>query len=1242
MSILPRNPLDDFALEENDDLNSVMHLTQEDVEEVFRLIIKEGLNEWQHNMSVARIEFDKQRNDIRSAWKREKRMKKKRKRERRRPTDVKVNTLFKRKGVKVHPVDDHPSDGTTPEGDPYWKEKRWELVQGLMEAGTPYSDFITPKFSLLEKGERLTSERMQGLMDQVEDILKPEEKKIFQQILWNREASLAWDFDECGMLDPIVAPPQVLKVIDHKAWQAGAVPIPPGLQSKVVDLLKQRMKRRILEEGHGPYRNPYMLVAKKDGGIRLINSATRINRYTIRDSLMPPSSDEFSADVAMCQMLSLLDFFSGYDQVPLDEKSRDLTTFNTPLGLLRMCTLPQGATNSVAQFSRIITRILFDLLPDVCRAFLDDIVVKGPKTTYEDKQELPGVRKYVLEHLINLDKTLVNIELSGCTISAAKSQFCQNTAVVVGYVCGTYGRSLEEAKVIKITEWNNCDSVTEIRSFLGVVGYYRCWVQGYALITRPLTEMLKKDAEFHWGPEQAEAMRILKERITTAPILVTLDCSEGAGEVILMTDASLLGWGCVLLQVINGKRHPIRFESGLWNPAEQRYDATKRECRAVLYAIRRLRGMLYGIQFTIETDSLVLVHQLNGKADDIPGALVIRWISYILLFDFTVRHVKGIKNGVADGLSRKRAGPSDQLDREGEGDIEEWVDLHLCPILVGDGRPAEEERVLEPSIDLEAEKEGLQSRYEGKWLQLAEFLCTMQRPQGITRGLYAWIRKEAKRHFVRGGRLWRRNHNVGEPYQDPILVMTDPKMCKQLIRHCHIDQGHKGRDATVAVLRRRYWWPGMWSQVEKAIKVCSTCQEHSNQSVQERAIPTAPGRPMMKVHMDAQYLKEARGSKYLLEARCDLTGWVEAKASPVLNVSAVKVFVRDLISRWGVIAVIVVDNGSELQKDFSRTLRSMGARVIPTSAYNPKANGLIEQGHQSLAGFIKRRNPKRLGLWPNDLGNVLLADRSTPRASHGHSPYYLINGYEPVLPLEVDVPTWRTIDWDDVRTHDQMIEARLQVIARMQDDVEEAREKVTAYRRKLAERTDKSHPRLIRKTPIEVGDLVLRYDMKRASDLSREAKFQKRWIGPYRVISKSQRGSYRLMNPNGPELLTSIHGNHLKLFRKDTEGFWVCDEDDQDPRFNERIFYNKQPRENASDAEQADQSDSAIEKEQEEENAIVDDGGDLSDDEDEGVGRLPAPFKRSHMAPFEIVLPQLEEAAKAEYTSIRRSARLVK
>ena len=149
-------------------------------------------------------------------------------------------------------------------------------------------------------------------------------------------------------------------------------------------------------------------------------------------------------------MTSLVDFLSGYDQAKLAERCRDMTGFMTPIGLLRRTTLPQGATNSVAQFVRIVTKILEDLIPDVCRPFLDDVGVKGPKTDYGGEESAPGIRRFVLEHIINLDRTLADLERAGVTVSGEKCQFCMPGIKIVGYVCDAEGRHPEYAKVEKI------------------------------------------------------------------------------------------------------------------------------------------------------------------------------------------------------------------------------------------------------------------------------------------------------------------------------------------------------------------------------------------------------------------------------------------------------------------------------------------------------------------------------------------------------------------------------------------------------------------------------------------------------------------------------------------------------------------------------------------------------------------------------------------------------------------------
>src|SRR6266498_3899501 len=124
----------------------------------------------------------------------------------------------------------------------------------------------------------------------------------------------------------------------------------------------------------------------------------KINRVIVKNTNLPPSINEFFKKFAECIIASLIDFFSGYNQINLNKKNRDLTAFHTPIGLLKMTTCTQKAINSVIQFARITTKILQEYISRLYFSFFDDISVKGPKTRYDDARILSNIRKFVLEH----------------------------------------------------------------------------------------------------------------------------------------------------------------------------------------------------------------------------------------------------------------------------------------------------------------------------------------------------------------------------------------------------------------------------------------------------------------------------------------------------------------------------------------------------------------------------------------------------------------------------------------------------------------------------------------------------------------------------------------------------------------------------------------------------------------------------------------------------------------------------
>ena len=137
-------------------------------------------------------------------------------------------------------------------------------------------------------------------------------------ILFSYKATLAQDFTECRQIKPEVVPPQVIKTVPYKAQQTKSIPIPKPLLLKVIDLLQQRQKRRIVEDTYRSYCNNQFLVIKKDRGLHLINNVQQANTVTVQDTFTLPGAKEFSKDFSSCKVISLLDLFLGYNQIALD------------------------------------------------------------------------------------------------------------------------------------------------------------------------------------------------------------------------------------------------------------------------------------------------------------------------------------------------------------------------------------------------------------------------------------------------------------------------------------------------------------------------------------------------------------------------------------------------------------------------------------------------------------------------------------------------------------------------------------------------------------------------------------------------------------------------------------------------------------------------------------------------------------------------------------------------------------
>ena len=327
-----------------------------------------------------------------------------------------VRTMYKRKDRKVLPVNIPLADGAKPGGDYLWKELSVERKMAGKTSEQHYGKTVL-------RGSRLTPERI-AKMKIGNGFLSPEERAMFLEMLFEYEGVFAFDDSEMGTLDPRIEPPVVINTVPHSPWQQQNLRLPKAMLDMATDMVKGKLKSGLIEPSQGPYRSRYFLTTKKEPGTwRMINDVQPLNKVTIRDAGMPPGVDEFSEEFAGYPVTTSIDFYSGYNQILLEEKYRDLTAFMTVLGLMRATRLPMGWTNSVAVFQRIMSKVLWRHIPEHVRVFLDDLGIRGPKERYNDEEIAHGIRRFVWEHAQVVRAVLDDIWRSGLTISGAKSCF---------------------------------------------------------------------------------------------------------------------------------------------------------------------------------------------------------------------------------------------------------------------------------------------------------------------------------------------------------------------------------------------------------------------------------------------------------------------------------------------------------------------------------------------------------------------------------------------------------------------------------------------------------------------------------------------------------------------------------------------------------------------------------------------------------------------------------------------------
>ncbi|KAI3787689.1 hypothetical protein L2E82_00022 [Cichorium intybus] len=402
----------------------------------------------------------------------------------------------------------------------------------------------------------------------------------------------------------------------------------PSEMEELKKQLQELLDRGFIRPSSSPWGAPILFVRKKDGSMRMCIDYRELNKITVKNRYPLPRIDDLFDQLEGAEYFSKIDLRSGYHQLRVRESDVPKTAFRTRYGHYEFLVMPFGLTNAPAAFMDLMNRACHPFLDKFVIVFIDDILIYS-KSREEHKQHFQLI-------LNLLRKEKLYAKFSKCEFWMQEIQF-------LGHVINREGVKVDPAKIEAVMSWAPPKNPTEVRSFLGLAGYYRRFIEKFSSIALPLTKLTRKTEKFIWAEAQQEAFEKLRHALCEAPVLAL---PQGVEDFVLFTDASLIGLGCVLMQ----RGRVIAYSSRQLKPHEQTYPVHDLELAAIVFALKIWRHYLYGVKFQIYSDHKSLKYLFDQKELNMRQQ---RWMNLLKDYECEILYHPGKANVVADALSRK-------------------------------------------------------------------------------------------------------------------------------------------------------------------------------------------------------------------------------------------------------------------------------------------------------------------------------------------------------------------------------------------------------------------------------------------------------------------------------------------------------------------------------------------------------------------------------------------------------------